>query len=435
MVLYCWDIDIVEAAVERGEKPMPKEARQPSDYWTALCSQDHHEVVLTSQVLDTKEYRALTPADKDRVKKEVEKHIKKYSVPASTPAEIIKQQQIKDAGYVQIDVEGMDNEVVSGLPLDVDGFAPKVILYENHNGDSVKPYLRSHGYEVCCCLQYMGNNMIAVHDTPSWVQGRRKCEQGLRDTLESMYGNEGIDIVIGARDGKTLAVTPAPWLTYWANVPEHRKLFVEGVPTMAESLQANLQKSSLHEAPIRNFTVLKKAVRSGGEVDKAESFCWNSQIISEAKAGKQPLPAQVRQPKDEWEYLCGPTKRRALDLVRVLDTPLFSALSAEEQAKVQRQVESHLQRHSVETVTAEEVVAAAGPGREVRHLQIHPGEPGGELLRALPLGHGGFLPQVITYGKEGGEGARQVLELRGYNVCCCVERGGSNMVATLARPR
>mmetsp|Transcript_52689 Transcript_52689/g.119023 ORF Transcript_52689/g.119023 Transcript_52689/m.119023 type:complete len:89 (+) Transcript_52689:1-267(+) len=80
------------------------------------------------------------------------------------------------------------------------------------------------------------------------------------------------------------------------------------------------------------------------------------------------------------------------------------------------------------------MLRVAGPAAQVRYLQVHPAEPTGELIPAMPLAEGGFLPQVITFGKEGGDTARRVLESHGYHVCCCVERGGSNMVATLGPP-
>mmetsp|Transcript_45086 Transcript_45086/g.90997 ORF Transcript_45086/g.90997 Transcript_45086/m.90997 type:complete len:163 (+) Transcript_45086:280-768(+) len=156
---------MVESAVQNGAKPMPKEARQPSDYWTALCSQDRQGLLVSSNALETVEFRALGPQDQERVRLEVESHIKEYRVPASTVEEVVKELQIRDAGYVQIDVEGLDNEIVQGLPLGRGGFLPKVILYKNHRGDLVKPYLQSHGYEVCCCFQHQGNNMLAVLDT------------------------------------------------------------------------------------------------------------------------------------------------------------------------------------------------------------------------------------------------------------------------------
>jgi len=430
LVLYCWDIDMVESAVHGGATPLPREAKQPQDYWTALCSTDRSEVVKASNVLDTPEYRKLGVKDQERVRWKVEQHIKKYTVPASTPDEIVKELHVRNAGYIQIDVEGMDNQIVSGLPLGRDGFLPKVILYENHRGETVKPFLNSHGYEVCCCFNYQGNNMVAVLDTPSWVAGRRKCEQRFREGLESMYGGGGTDIVIGARDGNPPVLWPAPWLLYWVNVPEHQKVFVEPAPLLAKALRHYAESTARQQVPISNFTVMRVSVR-GAEVVKAQQergvlFCWDEEVFKHP----HPLPPEVRQPTSEWKYQCAESKRRVMELSRVLDTPFFTHLSQEDKARVAATVEKCISQSPVVLKTIEDVIRKAKSPGDVRYLQIHPAELSGEVVKDLPLLKDGFLPKVITYGKDGGEDATRFLEASGhYQVCCCVERGGSNMVA------
>lgn len=87
-----------------------------------------------------------------------------HTVVARSPKELIL-----DAGvplssirYLQIDVEGLDNEVIKSLPFGEDDFAPSMILYENHQGYHVKEYLEDRGYFVCCCLKQWGSNIVAV---------------------------------------------------------------------------------------------------------------------------------------------------------------------------------------------------------------------------------------------------------------------------------
>ena len=58
--------------------------------------------------------------------------------------------------YLQIDVEGLDNDIVSSLPIgdEIAGsiFAPKLILYENKNarGSGSWTFLEERDYHVCC---------------------------------------------------------------------------------------------------------------------------------------------------------------------------------------------------------------------------------------------------------------------------------------------
>jgi len=164
--LFCWDLDMIQQTVQHGAKPLPPQVRQPLAYWDALCALDRSNLLEASNVFDTPEFGHLSAAAKDNITREVESHIVQYSVEALTPKEIVAQAGPSDVRYVQIDVEGLDNDIVRALPLGQDEFWPEVILYENHNGVEVKPFLQSHGYQVCCCFESSGNNMVAVLDTP-----------------------------------------------------------------------------------------------------------------------------------------------------------------------------------------------------------------------------------------------------------------------------
>merc|ERR1719245_1876388 len=129
---------MVDDAVKRGAKPLPSEVRQPKEYWAYLCSMEKNALIVASNILDTPEYTKLNKKGKDRVWKEVERHIKLYKVPALFPKQVVEVAGPSDVRYVQIDVEGLDNEVVSGLPWGLDGFWPEVVIWENHNGVKVK---------------------------------------------------------------------------------------------------------------------------------------------------------------------------------------------------------------------------------------------------------------------------------------------------------
>lgn len=85
-------------------------------------------------------------------------------MPARLPKQLIQDAQVPPASirYLQIDVEGLDNEIIRALPFGEDGFAPTLILYENHQGYDVKSYLEERGYFVCCCLKQWGSNIVAV---------------------------------------------------------------------------------------------------------------------------------------------------------------------------------------------------------------------------------------------------------------------------------
>ena len=73
---------------------------------------------------------------------------------------------IQPRQYLQIDVEGMDNAIVQSLPLGEkigeSTFNPRLILFENHAGKRITPWLEDHGYYVCCCFNHNGNNIVAV---------------------------------------------------------------------------------------------------------------------------------------------------------------------------------------------------------------------------------------------------------------------------------
>merc|ERR1719221_1000657 len=155
----------IEEAVVRGAEPFPPEVRQPKDYWSALCTMERRTLFQAANVLMTPEYEKAKAARKAEIMRLLDKHILRYDMQAMTPEEIVLRVHARNVNYVQIDVEGMDNAIVKSLPFGKHGFDPKVILYENHDGASLKPHLEHHGYELCCCVTLGGNNLLAVRKT------------------------------------------------------------------------------------------------------------------------------------------------------------------------------------------------------------------------------------------------------------------------------
>ena len=48
------------------------------------------------------------------------------------------------------------------VPIPIFRFDPKLIMFENHAGKRIQPWLEDHGYYVCCCFNHNGNNIVAV---------------------------------------------------------------------------------------------------------------------------------------------------------------------------------------------------------------------------------------------------------------------------------
>eukprot|EP00929_Paragymnodinium_shiwhaense_P034373 TRINITY_DN18718_c0_g1_i1.p1 TRINITY_DN18718_c0_g1~~TRINITY_DN18718_c0_g1_i1.p1 ORF type:complete len:374 (+),score=114.42 TRINITY_DN18718_c0_g1_i1:93-1124(+) len=162
--LFCWDMDVVDRAVQHGERTLPSELRQPQEYWKALCSFDRSSVLDRSNVYDEAFFK-LNETHRARVKEEVERHILPYSVQALSPGELIDQYDLQDLKYLQIDVEGLDDLIVKNLPFGKETFKPKVILHEwegSHPGDEIPKLFDKNGYDWCATFWHQGHNAVAV---------------------------------------------------------------------------------------------------------------------------------------------------------------------------------------------------------------------------------------------------------------------------------
>lgn len=166
LVLFCWDLDMVEDAVKNGATPLPPEVRQPVEHWAFLCGLEKRKLIESANVLQTQTYGALSPQRQAEVMAQVDKKIVRWNVPALTPKEIIDKAGPSDVRYVQIDVEGLDNQIVRALPFGQAGFWPEVVLYENNGGGEVRKVLEDQGYFTCCCVNKWGNNILAVRNHP-----------------------------------------------------------------------------------------------------------------------------------------------------------------------------------------------------------------------------------------------------------------------------
>lgn len=166
LVLFCWDLDMVEDAAKNGATPLPPEVRQPTEHWAFLCGLEKRKLLESANVLQTPTYNALSPQQKTDVLSQVENRIVRWDVPALTPKEIIDKAGPSDVRYVQIDVEGLDNQIVQALPFGQAGFWPEVVLYENNGGGVVRKVLEDQGYYTCCCVNVFGNNILAVRNHP-----------------------------------------------------------------------------------------------------------------------------------------------------------------------------------------------------------------------------------------------------------------------------
>jgi len=161
----CWDLKMIDNVLLKGvADPIPTIAGSGvKAYWRALCSSTQRALTEASDLYRGKMWSSQPEADKKRIIQDVNQYIIHYRVDALKPADIVSTYNLKNFNYLQIDVEGLDNEIIKSLPLGVDGFYPKMILYENHQGYAMKEFLESHGYHVCCCLQHLGSNIVAVY--------------------------------------------------------------------------------------------------------------------------------------------------------------------------------------------------------------------------------------------------------------------------------
>eukprot|EP00035_Acanthoeca_spectabilis_P023039 m.447292 g.447292 ORF g.447292 m.447292 type:complete len:324 (+) comp19500_c0_seq1:114-1085(+) len=164
LTLFCWNLTMIEAVLAgKMERPWDARLGEVKPHWTALCSLSLPSVVEASDLQKGLEFKALPEAERNALVKDIQdRWIIKHTVPALLPEELAAEAGITELRYLQIDVEGLDNEVVKSLPLGKPSFSPEVILFENHQGFNVKPFLESKGYYVCCCLRQWGSNIVAV---------------------------------------------------------------------------------------------------------------------------------------------------------------------------------------------------------------------------------------------------------------------------------
>ncbi|CAK0896588.1 unnamed protein product, partial [Prorocentrum cordatum] len=164
--LYCFDTAMVDDWVLNGRTTLPEEVRKPEAYWNALCSTEKQQLLDRANILRPLARRKMTPADIKRVLNEVDKFVRLHHVPAASPADIIAEVSARgdlsagDIKYVQIDVEGMDKDIMLALPFGKNDFLPKVVLYEGCYQE-VSEHLNEHGYESCCCVNVYGTNTLA----------------------------------------------------------------------------------------------------------------------------------------------------------------------------------------------------------------------------------------------------------------------------------
>jgi hypothetical protein len=162
--LICWNLTMVEAVLA-GTMARPWDVRlgEVKPHWTALCSLSLPSIVEASDLKKGDAFKALPEGERNAMINEVEaRWFVKHTVPALLPEELAAEAGITDLRYLQIDVEGLDNEIVKSLPLGKPNFSPELIMFENHQGFDVKPFLEEKGYYVCCCLRQWGSNIVAV---------------------------------------------------------------------------------------------------------------------------------------------------------------------------------------------------------------------------------------------------------------------------------
>jgi hypothetical protein len=91
--------------------------------------------------------------------------IKELNVPSITPKELLLELAPSPVRYVQIDVEGLDDQLLRDLPWTAPGFSPAVIVFEivligRRRTEAAVSTLRHHGYT--CCIGQDGMNIIAT---------------------------------------------------------------------------------------------------------------------------------------------------------------------------------------------------------------------------------------------------------------------------------
>lgn len=180
--LYCWNTTMVtEVAAGRMESPLPAEAGLVLEYWNALCSISKSDLIAASNIPHRFNENSVPkdkrPAMVDAIFRD---HGVQHTVPALSTKEIIVKAGVTDLNYLQIDVEGLDNDIVRSLPIgdEIGGsvFAPKLILYENKQArySGSWTFLEERDYYVCCCFNHNGNNIVAVYNGTDGNSGRRK---------------------------------------------------------------------------------------------------------------------------------------------------------------------------------------------------------------------------------------------------------------------
>merc|ERR1712060_1023212 len=115
LVLYCWDMDMVLALAANGttkrrDAPFNR-MHKPQEWWKASCTTDRERLYV--QAFNA---AGMTREVIERAHKEVDRYIVQHNVDTLTPEELIDQAGPAQVRYVQIDVEGMDKEIVKALP-------------------------------------------------------------------------------------------------------------------------------------------------------------------------------------------------------------------------------------------------------------------------------------------------------------------------------
>jgi len=158
--LICFNSTTVDAVLEgRIADPLMPYGHRITPAFNALCSVSIDAIMEASDVLKGGKP---TPTGHAPVIDVVKRLLVVYDVPSKSVTELVEDAGLADVRYLQIDVEGLDNEIIKSLPLGENGFAPDMIMYENHNGLSVAPQLQQHGYHTCCCMDKWGSNIVAV---------------------------------------------------------------------------------------------------------------------------------------------------------------------------------------------------------------------------------------------------------------------------------
>eukprot|EP00041_Stephanoeca_diplocostata_P002012 m.22703 g.22703 ORF g.22703 m.22703 type:complete len:299 (-) comp12782_c0_seq2:352-1248(-) len=257
---------------------------------------------------------------------------------------------------------------------------------------------------------------------------KRRCTACYMETLASLKGTEGSDIVFGANNGKSF--DPAWGFGYWDSVPQHTITWVEPVPALFAELTENTKN-------VPNKILLNKAVRPlSMSSNVLEIFCYNFSVIdSYLKDGVNPLPPALGAVKiqDYWRALCGIDKEEVYHSANIKNEN-FRGLSLEEQQAALAEVDKIIVKHSIDALTPEEILKETGL-KDVRYLQIDVEGLDNDIVKSLPLQKSDFHPDLILYENRQGSAVRDYLEANGYYWCCCFNKYGSNIVAARKDPQ